>query len=107
MGEVFEAYAVLNKTLKLGLNTDQLMRAEVTFKSEYAKRAKFPKVISSREKLARDWEFVTMLVPREKSLNQKALSKLGGDVISKTVVKAGRRRAKAAPRTGYKKTRMI
>jgi len=43
MGEIFEAYVVLNQTLNLGLKMQDLMRAEGSFKSLMAERINLPK----------------------------------------------------------------
>ena len=91
MGEIFEAYAALNKSLKLGLNENQILSMEASFKSEYARRANFPKeMVNSRAKLSEGWEFVTTLVPRDAKMPRKKLLELGKVVVENPTIGASK-----------------
>jgi hypothetical protein len=112
MGEVFNALARLNTTLKLGLTGDQLLRAEGSFKSELAMRANFPRELATGTALAENWEIVTYLRPRETRLSMTRLQELakmtattgattgtiGGSVLTKAVTSGAARSPKKSAR---------
>ena len=84
MGEIFEAYVVLNQTLNLGLKMQDMMRAEGTFKSLMAERINLPKELQlNQDKLTQGFEYKGKLVPRARALDQNTLSRLGATTASK------------------------
>ncbi|MCA9463047.1 MAG: hypothetical protein KC563_05250 [Nitrospira sp.] len=84
MGEIFEAYVVLNQTLNLGLKMQDLMRAEGTFKSLMAERINLPKELRlNQDKLTQGFEYKGQLVPRARAMDQNTLSRLGAATASK------------------------
>jgi len=84
MGEIFEAYVVLNHTLNLGLKMQDLMRAEGTFKSLMAERINLPKELRlNQDKLTQGFEYKGQLVPRARALDQNTLSRLGATTATK------------------------
>jgi hypothetical protein len=84
MGEIFEAYVVLNETFNLGLKTQDLMRAEGSFKSLLAERVNFPKELRlNQAKLTEGFEFKGQLVRRRRALDHNALSRLGATTTAK------------------------
>ena len=58
MGDAFEAYAFLKKTLNLGLGSEDIMRMEATFKSAFAAVSN-PMAFQDGEKLSENWELKT------------------------------------------------
>ena len=87
MGEIFEAFLVLNQTLNLGLNNEQLMRAEGSYKSAWAKRINLPKELLADEgKLADQFEFKAQLVQRRAPIDMQTRLRLGTDLARKTAV---------------------
>lgn len=84
MGEIFEAYVVLNQTLNLGLKMQDLMRAEGTFKSLMAERINIAKDLRlNQAKLTEGFEYKGKLVPRARALNQNTLNRLGANTVTK------------------------
>jgi len=84
MGEIFEAYVVLNQTFNLGLKTQDLMRAEGSFKSLLAERGNFPKELRlNQAKLTQGFEYKGKLVPRARAMDQNTLSRLGATTTTK------------------------
>lgn len=84
MGEIFEAYVILNQTLNLGLKAQDLMRAEGTFKSLMAERINLPKELRlNQAKLTEGFEYKGQLVPRARALDQTTLSRLGANTVTK------------------------
>jgi hypothetical protein len=84
MGEIFEAYVVLNQTLNLGLKMQDLMRAEGTFKSLLAERINLPKELRlNQDKLTQGFEYKGKLVPRARVLDQNTLNRLGATTATK------------------------
>ena len=84
MGEIFEAYVVLNQTLNLGLKMQDLMRAEGSFKSLMAERINLPKELRlNQAKLTEGFEYKGQLVPRARPLDQNMLSRLGAATTNK------------------------
>jgi hypothetical protein len=84
MGEIFEAYVVLNQTLNLGLKMQDLMRAEGTFKSLMAERINLPKELRlNQDKLTQGFEYKGKLVPRARALDQNTLNRLGATTATK------------------------
>ncbi len=84
MGEIFEAYVVLNQTLNLGLKMQDLMRAEGTFKSLMAERINLPKELRlNQDKLTQGFEYKGQLVPRARAMDQNTLNRLGATTATK------------------------
>ena len=84
MGEIFEAYVVLNQTLNLGLKMQDLMRAEGTFKSLMAERINVAKDLRlNQAKLTEGFEYKGKLVPRARALDQNTLNRLGTNTVTK------------------------
>lgn len=84
MGEIFEAYVVLNHTLNLGLKMQDLMRAEGTFKSLMAERINVAKDLRlNQAKLTEGFEYKGKLVPRARALDQNTLNRLGATTVTK------------------------
>ena len=84
MGEIFEAYVVLNQTLNLGLKMQDLMRAEGTFKSLMAERINLAKDLRlNQAKLTEGFEYKGQLVPRARPLDQSTLNRLGVNTANK------------------------
>ena len=78
MGEIFEAYNVLNNTLNLGLKMQDLIRAEGMYKSLLAQRARFPKEMAfNQTKMTEQFEVKAQLVKRKRAINQRTLNTLG------------------------------
>jgi hypothetical protein len=97
MGEVFDALQMLNQMYKLNLSGAEVLRAEQSFKSELARRGNFPKELKSNtEALASDWEVVTYLKPREKSISMRQLNTLAERTVSGSVAAGGRTTGKLA-----------
>ena len=84
MGEIFHALEVLNRTMKLGLEPPQLLRAEMGFKSALAMRGNpDPTLPSDPVELAEGYEFVATLQPREEALSLRDLSSLARKEMSR------------------------
>jgi hypothetical protein len=72
MGEIKKAYDYLNKTQKLGLKTEQIMRAEAGFKLDFGRQEKFPAALrKSAMAFSADWEIKGTLVPRKTALARR------------------------------------
>lgn len=90
MGEVFDALQMLNQMYKLNLSGAQVLRAEQSFKSELARRGNFPKELKSNtDALASDWEVVTYLKPREKTISMRQLNTLAEQTVSGKLAPGG------------------
>lgn len=75
MGEVFHALEVLNRTMKLGLAHNDLLRAEMGFKSALARQGNpDPTLPADPVALAEGYELVARLQPRAESLSLAQLS---------------------------------
>lgn len=75
MGDVFEAYAFLNKSMNLGLSAMDLMRMEAGFKSAFAAVSN-PTAAKEGDKLTENWELKTMLVRRTTPMTTAQLSQM-------------------------------
>lgn len=76
MGEIFEAYRLLDKTLGLNLTEEQLFVAEGALKRQIADREGFKSDVSGdREKLMAEWEFRGYLTPRKTPIPKDHLGK--------------------------------
>ena len=77
MGEVFHALEVMNRTMKLGLTAPELLRAEMGFKSAYA-RVSNPDPVDQLPtdpvELAEGYELVATLRKREQPVELRQLS---------------------------------
>jgi hypothetical protein len=72
MGEIKKAYDYLNRTLKLGLKPEQIMRAEAGFKLDLGRQAKFPAALRKNAMaFSADWEVKGTLVPRKTALTRR------------------------------------
>ncbi len=85
MGEIFHALEVLNRSMKLGLNGKDLMRAEMGFKTALAMQGN-PAAASTRlagdpAALAERYEVVTSLRPRAAKLSLSQLSTLANQAM--------------------------
>ena len=77
MGEIFSALEVLNRTMKLGLQPPELLRAEMGFKSALARQGNpDPTIPDDPVALAEGYELVAELRPRAESLSLGQLSTL-------------------------------
>lgn len=77
MGEIFHALEVLNRTMKLGLQPPDLLRAEMGFKSALALRGNpDPTIAGDPVALAERYELVAELRPRAEALSLGQLSTL-------------------------------
>lgn len=75
MGEIFNALEVLNRTMKLGLSSQQVLRAEMGFKSALAQQGNpNPELPSDPVALAEGYELVATLRPRQEALSLGQLS---------------------------------
>jgi hypothetical protein len=86
MGEVFHALEVMNRTMKLGLTASDLLRAEMGFKSAYA-RVSNPDPVdqlpSDPVALAEGFELVATLRKREEPVDLQQLSAFARREVSK------------------------
>lgn len=72
LGDIFQAFSYLNKSLKLGLTKQQLYRAERSIKFDHSIVEKYHGDLSAdKDKLMEQWEFKTTLVPRKKPLTDR------------------------------------
>jgi hypothetical protein len=84
MGEIFSALEVLNRTMKLGLQPPELLRAEMGFKSALARQGNpDPTLPSDPVQLAEGFELVATLRPREQNLSLGELSTLARKEMSR------------------------
>lgn len=74
MGEVFNALEVLNRTMKLGLSAQDVLRAEMGFKSILAQRGNPAELPADPIELAEGFEIVTTIQPRADRLSVDQLS---------------------------------
>lgn len=85
MGEVFHALEVMNRTMKLGLTAPELLRAEMGFKSAFA-RISNPDpthLPTDPVELAEGYELVTTLRKREEPVELRQLSTYARREMSK------------------------
>lgn len=76
MGEVFNALETLNRTMKLGLSSSDLLRAEMGFKSALAMQGNpDPTLPEDPVALAEGYEIVATIQPRAENLSLDQLSK--------------------------------
>ena len=72
MGDIFQAFTYLNKSLKLGLTKQQLYRAERSIKFDHTIAEKFhPDITRDQDKLMENWELKMTLVPRKTPLTDR------------------------------------
>ena len=84
MGEIFHALEVLNRTMKLGLQPPELLRAEMGFKSALARQGNpDPNLPTDPVALAEGYELVATLRPREETLSLRDLSTLARKEMSR------------------------
>jgi len=77
MGEIFHALEVLNRTMKLGLQPPEILRAEMGFKSALARQGNpDPTLPDDPVALAEGFELVAKLQPRAEPLSLGQLSTL-------------------------------
>jgi hypothetical protein len=90
MGEVFHALEVLNRTMKLGLNSSDLLRAEMGFKSVFAQHGNPDpgfELPTDPIALAEGYELVSTLRPREEPLPLRQLSTYARQATSRPRVR--------------------
>lgn len=76
MGEVFNALETLNRTMKLGLTSSDLLRAEMGFKSALARQGNpDPTLPEDPIALSEGYEVVATIRPRAENLSLDQLSK--------------------------------
>lgn len=85
MGEVFHALEVMNRTMKLGLSSSQLLRAEMGFKSAFAQQGNPDPTIDAADPvaLAEGYELVATLQPRSERMSLGDLSRHAQQASSK------------------------
>jgi hypothetical protein len=84
MGEIFSALEVLNRTMKLGLQPPDLLRAEMGFKSALARQGNpDPTIPDDPVALTEGYELVAELRPRAEALSLGQLSTLAKREMSK------------------------
>lgn len=84
MGEIFSALEVLNRTMKLGLQPPELLRAEMGFKSALARQGNpDPMLPDDPVALAEGYELVAELRPRAEALSLGQLSTLAKREMSR------------------------
>ncbi|MGH9279430.1 MAG: hypothetical protein ACRD12_15170 [Acidimicrobiales bacterium] len=84
MGEIFNALEVMNRTMALGLSPQDLLRAEMGFKSELARRVNpDPTITSDPIAVARNYELVAELRPRAQELSLEQLSTFARQEVKK------------------------
>ena len=83
MGEIFHALEVLNRSMKLGLSGQNLLRAEMGFKSALAMQGNpaAAKLANDPVGLAERYELKATLRPREAKLSLDQLSKFAGQAV--------------------------
>lgn len=84
MGEIFHALEVLNRSMKLGLNGKDLLRAEMGFKSALAMQGNpaMVKLASDPARLAESYELKATLRKRDAKLSLDQLSTLAGQAVT-------------------------
>ncbi len=84
MGEVFNALEVMNRTMKLGLSSKDLLRAEMGFKSALARQGNpDPTIPEDPVALAEGFEVVATIRPRAEKLSLDQLSVLARKEVSR------------------------
>jgi hypothetical protein len=84
MGEIFHALEVLNRTMKLGLAHNDLMRAEMGFKSALARQGNpNPTLPSDPVALSEGYELVATLQPRAEALSLQQLATFARKEVSR------------------------
>jgi len=83
MGEIFHALEVLNRSMKLGLNGKDLLRAEMGFKSALAMQGNpaAARLASDPARLTESYELKATLRRREAKLSLNELSELAGQAV--------------------------
>jgi len=83
MGEIFHALEVLNRSMKLGLSGQSLLRAEMGFKSALAMQGNpaAAQLASDPVRLAERYELKATLRPRATELSLAQLSKFAGQAV--------------------------
>lgn len=76
MGELFNAYSSLNRTLKLGLTTAQIMRAEGSLKSVFAQKSNPAAAAKGQTYVTENYEFKVSIQKRPRAIKVAELSKL-------------------------------
>ncbi len=97
MGEVFHALEVMNRTMKLGLNANELLVAEAGFKSALARQGNPDPSMDlpgDAVELAQGFEIVATLRPRAEKLSMDELSSLAGKEVRKPRTKVDARTIK-------------
>ena len=95
MGEVFNALEVMNRTMKLGLSSKDLLRAEMGFKSALARQGNpDPTLPADPVALAEGYEVVATLKPRAEKLSVDQLSTLARKEVAKPRTKVDARTLK-------------
>ena len=95
MGEIFHALEVLNRTMKLGLQPPELLRAEMGFKSALARQGNpDPMLPEDPVALTQGFELVAELRPRAEPLSLGQLSTLAKREMSKPRTKVDARTLK-------------
>jgi hypothetical protein len=85
VGEIFSALEVLNRTMKLGLNPPELLRAEMGFKSALARQGNPDPTLPVDDPVAlsEGYELVATFQPRREALSLGELSNLARKEMSK------------------------
>jgi hypothetical protein len=83
MGEIFHALEVLNRSMKLGLNGKDLLRAEMGFKSALAMQGNpaAARLAADPARLAEGYELKATLRRRTAKLSLNELSKLAAQAV--------------------------
>ena len=83
MGEIFHALEVLNRSMKLGLSGQNLLRAEMGFKSALAMHGNpaEAQLAGDPVRLAERYELKATLHPRATALSLAQLSKFAGQAV--------------------------
>jgi len=83
MGEIFHALEVLNRSMKLGLTGQELLRAEMGFKSALAMQGNpaAAQLAGDPARLAESYELKATLRPRSAKLSLNQLSKFAGQAV--------------------------
>ena len=99
MGEIFHALEMLNRTMKLGLQPPELLRAEMGFKSALARQGNpDPTLPSDPVALTEGYELVATLRPREETLSLRELSTLARKEVSRPRTKVDAKALKTIDR---------
>ena len=99
MGEIFHALEVLNRTMKLGLDQREILRAEMGFKSALARQGNpDPMLPEDPVALAQGFELVAELRPRAEPLSLGQLSTLAKREMTRPRTKVDARTLKQIDR---------